>query len=60
MSDEWCTQYHCAGDCGLPHDLKEANEFASAPMTCLGCNLLLMPERCVERGGVTVCDQCPT
>ncbi len=27
-------------------------------MTCLGCNLLLMQERCVEREGVVVCDQC--
>ena len=29
-------------------------------LTCLGCNLLLLPERCVEREGVVVCDQCPT
>jgi hypothetical protein len=26
MTVEWCTQYHCVGDCGLPHDLKEAIE----------------------------------
>lgn len=29
-----------------------------APVTCLGCNLLMIPERCVERGGVVVCDVC--
>jgi hypothetical protein len=27
-------------------------------MTCLGCNLLMIPERCVTRDGVTVCDVC--
>lgn len=31
---------------------------AKTAALCLGCNLLLLPERCVEREGVVVCDQC--
>ena len=26
---EFCSAYHCAGDCGLPHNDKERAEYAS-------------------------------
>lgn len=29
---DYCTDYHCAGDCGLPHNQKERTEYASLVM----------------------------
>lgn len=29
---DYCSAYHCAGDCGLPHNKRERNEYASLVM----------------------------
>lgn len=30
LADEWCADYHCAGDCGMPHNGIEAVEYSLA------------------------------